>query len=224
VLLSSRRFAEEIISAASLPPAMKTPLAVALSKGGGIAKEGNKLCVVLRSPLLACQASADPFFPTVVAGEMPTRNSQRRFRTTSQVAQHIVTKTKPGRRPHNRGYLAPAGSHALRVGLSSPALDGIEPIEVAHGNEAIGMIKWYDLGKIPEGSFIYIVDNEGGISFFQRVGEDHWVLVAMNGNQDVADLRPLMSRLAAVHGPRATVDGLQSLIGPPVYLRRPTRA
>jgi hypothetical protein len=221
MLLKPRLLATALIDASDgrLTDGMQEALAVALAKGGGIAISGLKVCVVLRNPLLACPPGQSPFLPTLVVGDRPVTETQREFRTTSQVAAFIVTRTKPGKRPYGKPTYAPAALPGLIVPLSGPHLGQTESIEVK--NRGKDTVVWHNLNDIPEGSFVYTVNESGEIALCQRVGPDHWILLALDGKQDATNMARALHRVSTVHGLRIKVKGIEDLDGPPTLLRAP---
>jgi hypothetical protein len=219
-LLDSRRLAEEILitPGSTLPLAMQEQLAVALSSGSGIAVEGHQVCVVLRTPLKACTPGETPFIPTVVTGKIPTENNRRRFRATTQVASRTVTCCKPGRKPYGMPTYAPVVNEGVLVGLSGPTLAATASIEVENKNK--GKVTWRNLDDITPGDFVYFVEMSGRISFYQKVGPDHWILLDMDGTKDVVNI-PRAVTLAGMHHPGDTVTAMTKVTGPAVFLRKP---
>lgn len=219
-LLDSRRLAEEILitPGSTLPLAMQEQLAVALSKGAGIAMDGHQVCVVLRNPLEACDPGDRKFTPTVVVGRIPTENNRRRFRATTQVAQRSVTCCKPGRKPFGMPTFAPIAEENVLVGLSGPSLANATSVEVE--NKTKGKVTWRDLNDIPPGDFVYFVEMSGQISFYQKVGPDHWILLEMDGTKDVVNI-PRAVMLAGMQRPGDPVTAMTEVTGPTIFLRKP---
>lgn|GEM_PF-5347373 len=218
--LDPRSLAAAIAAAANppIPGDVLDQLALALSRGEGVARAGNTVYLVLRSPWEADNPANPTFRPTLLRGTLPVSANARRFRTTRQVVSMLTTLGNTGPRPANKPTFAPAIAIGARVPLSGAGLAGAPTVTTTFRGHKI---TWFDVNTIPVGGFLYRVRTDCLVTLYQRVGANQWFLMRLqDGTHDIVDLPQVLHELCAATADES-LEGLEVMEGGPVLLRTP---
>jgi len=199
-----------------IPDSLWNQLALALSKGEGVARAANTAYIVLRSPWDADSPHDPEFKPTLLCGRIPVKTGARRFRTTKQVIATLLTQGRPGKKPPNSPLYAPASTQEARVALGGVSLATADRVTVTNRDRET---EWYDISGVPIGSFIYRVKLNGETVLFQCVGHNQWMLLYLQGTRDIVNLPEVLYRICCSLS--GEIIGLEPLEGEPVLLRTP---
>lgn len=217
--LDPRELADAIASAADPPivsESTREELARALSRGEGVARDGSRTkYVVLQPPWNASSPTEIAFRPTLLRGQLPREANRRRFRTTQNVVETLMTEGAPGKRPSDKLH-APACPRGARVALAGIQLAEIEPLVVeSHGR----FVEWFNLRLIPVGSFVYRVREDLSVLLFQRASDDAWMMLELDGAQDIVNLPQVLHHVCSAH--EGELEEPLPLPGHTVLLRYP---
>lgn len=207
------------IAQAAVPPVPEQVLdhlALALSRGEGLARSGSTVYVLLRNVWSADDPDALGFKPTLLRGAAPTSPNARRIRSTRQVIATLLTEVAGGKRPVDYPLYAPAFPMGARVALAGAALGTAPTITTEHRGQEI---TWYDLSVVPVGGLIYRVRGDGHTLVYQRVGDNHWVLLQLDGSHDMVNLPQVLHAVCASLDQEP--EELEAMEGQPVLLRTP---
>lgn len=218
-LLDPTELAMEILTSEGgrdLPGELLDDLAVALSRGEGVAKVESTVCIVLRNPLQASAPGAHDFRPTLLTVDLKTQKNIRSRRPTATVAQHLTTIVAPGKLSRLTGYVPASGSKIRGLYGGCLATAPTNTITLHKSNK---QVTWYSLNEVSVGSIVYAICTTNVVHLIQKIGSDHWVLVRTDATKDVVDM-PLAVRNAMRSAGLTEVQGLKSIHGKTVLIRR----